>query len=77
MSSVYTAVSICFWEEAATKIPEKITTVLYVSAARLSQEHKMSATTNSFFFRKTNGPRKPEMFSATFDCCYFDQANPA
>jgi hypothetical protein len=37
---------------AATKIPEKIKSVGFVSGARLCHEHKMSATTNNFFFAK-------------------------
>jgi hypothetical protein len=34
------------------KIPEKIKSVRFVSGARLCHEHKMSATTNNFFFEK-------------------------
>jgi hypothetical protein len=46
----------------ATKIPEEIKSVGFVSGARLYHEHKMSATTNTFSSRKKNGPRKPEIF---------------
>jgi hypothetical protein len=38
------------WEGAATRIPEKIKSVGFVSGARLCHEHKMRATTNNFFF---------------------------
>jgi hypothetical protein len=40
----------------------------------VSHEHKMSATTNTFFFAKNNGPRKPEMFYIKFDCNHLNQA---
>jgi hypothetical protein len=36
----------------ATKIPEKIKSVGFVSGARLCHEHKMSATTNNVFLAK-------------------------
>jgi hypothetical protein len=49
---------------AATKIPEKMKSVRFVSGARLCHEQKMSETANNFFFekKKKNDPRKPEMF---------------
>jgi hypothetical protein len=37
-------------------------------------EHKMSTTTITFSLRKTNGPRKPEIFCRQFDCFHLDQA---
>jgi hypothetical protein len=37
---------------AATDIPEKISSVGFVSRARLCHEHKIRATTNNFFFAK-------------------------
>jgi hypothetical protein len=40
------------------KIPEKIKSVGFVSGARLCHEHKMSATTNNFFFVKKEWPKK-------------------
>jgi hypothetical protein len=46
------------WEGAATKIPEKIKSVGFVSGARLRHEHKMSAATNIFFFAKNEWPEK-------------------
>jgi hypothetical protein len=58
-----------FWEGAATKIPEKIKSVGFVSGARLCHEHKMSETTNNFFFA-----RKPKMVYITFGCYH---SNPA
>jgi hypothetical protein len=51
-------ISNCFWEGAATKTPEKIKSVGFVSGARLCHEHKMSATTNSFSFAKNEWPEK-------------------
>jgi hypothetical protein len=41
-----------FWEGAAKNTPEKIKSVGFVSGARLCHEHKVSATTNNFFFAK-------------------------
>jgi hypothetical protein len=43
---------------AATKIPEKIKSVGFVSGVRLCHEHKMSATTNNFLFAKQEWPEK-------------------
>jgi hypothetical protein len=74
MPSLQGVISNYFWEGAATKIPEKIKSVGFVSGVRLCHEHKMSATTNNFLFAKNNGPRKPEMFFVTFDCYHLDQA---
>jgi hypothetical protein len=63
-----------FWEWAATKVPEKIKSVGFVSRSRLCHEHKMSATKNKFLFTKKKCLRKPEMFYITFDC---ENLNPA
>jgi hypothetical protein len=41
-----------FLEGAATKIPEKMKSVGFVSGARLCHEHKMSVTTNDILFAK-------------------------
>jgi hypothetical protein len=41
-----------------TKIPEKIKPVGFVSGALLYHEHKMSATTDNFFFAKKEWPKK-------------------
>jgi hypothetical protein len=41
-----------------TKIREKIKSVRFVSGARQCHEHKMSATTNNFFFAKKEWPEK-------------------
>jgi hypothetical protein len=60
-----------FWEGAATKIPEKIKLVGFVSRAQVCHKHKMSATTN--YLWKRNGPRKPEMFYITFHCYHLNQ----
>jgi hypothetical protein len=43
---------------AATKIPDEIKSVGFVSAARLCHEHKMSASTYNFFFAKKELPEK-------------------
>jgi hypothetical protein len=59
---------------AATKIPEKIQSVIFVSGSRLYHEHKMSATTKSFSLQKKNGPRKPEIFYTMFDCYDLNRA---
>jgi hypothetical protein len=52
MPSLEGVISNYFWKGAATKIPEKIKSVGFVSGARQCHEHKMSATTNKFFFAK-------------------------
>jgi hypothetical protein len=47
-----------FWEGAATKIPEKIKSVEFVSGAWQCHEHKMSPTTDTLFAKKK---KKKEM----------------
>jgi hypothetical protein len=42
----------CFWDGAATKIPEKIKSVGFVSGARLYHEHELRKTTDNFIFEK-------------------------
>jgi hypothetical protein len=49
-----------FLEGAATKIPEKIKSVGFVSEARLCHEYKMSATANNFLFAKKEWPEKAQ-----------------
>jgi hypothetical protein len=51
-----------FWEGAATKIPEKIKLVGFVSGDRLCHEHKKAQLRITFFFLQKSGSRKPEMF---------------
>jgi hypothetical protein len=62
------------WEGPATKIPEKIKPVGFVSEARLCHKHQMSATTNKFLFAEKNDTRKPEMFYITPACYNLKQA---
>jgi hypothetical protein len=42
---------------AATKIPEKIKSVGFISGVSI-QQHRMSATTNNFFFARKEWPEK-------------------
>jgi hypothetical protein len=62
MPSLQGGISNYFWEGAATKIPEKIKSVGFVSGARQCHEHKMSATTNNLFFVKKEWPKKARNF---------------
>jgi hypothetical protein len=58
MPSLKGIISNYFWKGAATKIPEKIKSVGFVSGVRLCHEHEMSATTNGSFFAKKEWPEK-------------------
>jgi hypothetical protein len=58
MPSLYGVIANYFWEGAAMKIPKKIKSVGFVSKALLCHKHKMSATTNNFFFEKKEWPEK-------------------
>jgi hypothetical protein len=55
----------------ATKFPEKIKSVGFVARAQQCHEHKMSATTNNFFFTKKQWPEKALNVILRFDCYYW------
>jgi hypothetical protein len=46
----------------------KIKLAAFVYRDRPCHVRKVSATTNSFFVKKKNGPIKPETFDIMFDC---------
>jgi hypothetical protein len=74
MPSLWGVISNCFWEEAATKISEKIKSVRFVSGAWQCHEHKMSATASNFLFAKKEWPEKARNVLKTFDCYNLNQA---
>jgi hypothetical protein len=58
MSSLYGITSNYFWESAATKIPGKIKSLIFVPRTRLCHELKLSATVNNLYFFKKEWPEK-------------------
>jgi hypothetical protein len=60
---------------AATKIPDKIKSVGFVSGARLCHEQSWAQLLITFSLRKKRmAPVKPEMFYITFDCYHLNPA---